>query len=392
MKIPSIQAKDGGPGKCLDKGPRVHMKTITPRELAHRAALKHIAVHGHLDHYSGIVTLHALTRLAAGTGDTTLIREARELLLPFVRGERQFHVNFPNYLCGGNASAYLLWRGHLPEAAESARRYAEEILNCAPRDPDGILSHPQLPGRDCVWIDVAFAVTPFLLFTGLALNEGKYIEEAFQQTAKMVRLFLDSENGLLHQSRGFNGPGKFSEDHWSRGNGWGALALTELACHLPDTHPRKEEALKLYDDHLAACARFQDERGLWHQEITELKRSYVETSGSGLLLYAVGAGLEAGILDASHQERFEQGLRGLLDYISADFDIYHTCRGCLCPGQGTMLEYMAHPAVPNDPHAFGPVSLAAGQAHLLGISRIDPLPKSVLPQKADTKAVAQSPH
>lgn len=347
------------------------MKSAVPLDLALQAVHKHLQIHGNLDEYTGIVTLHGLARLAAGTTDPAIIEESRRLLMPFVRGERRFFANFPNYYCGGNASAYLLWQELLPEVEKPVRDYAEEILNDAPRDSDGILSHPRKPGENCVWIDVAFAVTPFLLFAGLALREDKYVEEAFQQTSKMVRLFRNRDNGLLHQSRGFNGPDKFSEDHWSRGNGWGAYALTELAVHLPDDHRRKEEALKLYYDHVSACAGFQDEQGLWHQEMTEMQKSYVETSGSGLLLYAIGAGLKAGVLDGSNRLRFENGLRGLLTYISEDTDIYHTCRGCLCPGQGTKLEYMAHPAVVNDPHAFGPVALAMGQAHLLGITKIE---------------------
>jgi len=100
----------------------------------------------------------------------------------------------------------------------------------------------------------------------------------------------------------------------------------------------------------------------------------VETSGSALILYAFGAGLEAGVLNAAFRPAFEKGLSGLLRYISDDLDIYHTCRGCLCPGSGTKLEYMAMPPIVNDPHAFGPVVLAMGQAHLLGITEVHQLP------------------
>jgi len=98
--------------------------------------------------------------------------------------------------------------------------------------------------------------------------------------------------------------------------------------------------------------------------------SYVETSGSGLMLYALGLGLEVGIINSSESMRFEKGIKGLLAYISEDTDIYHTCQGCLCPGQGTKLEYMATAPVLNDFHAFGPVILAMGQAHFLGIKNI----------------------
>lgn len=348
------------------------MKKAISLDLARAAAKKHLDVHHNYDHYTGIVTLHGLAILAAGIDDSVLRREVLGHFGPFVRGERQWKNNHPNYLCGGNGAAYLLWKGLLPEVAERARFYAEHFVNEAPKDPDGIVCMPAVPEMHKVWIDSAFAVTPFLLFTGLALNEEKYVEEAYQQTAKMVRLFLDPENGLLHQSKNFRGllPGNISEDHWSRGNGWGIYGLVELACHLPQDHPRKADSVQLFRDHAQACLAFQNEQGLWHQEMTE-KDSYVETSGSGLILYALGAGLNAGVLDSSFRTPFEKGLSGLLGYISEDLDIYHTCRGCLCPRQGTKLDYMAVAPVVNDHHAFGPVVLAMGQAHLLGIKEVE---------------------
>lgn len=348
------------------------MQRANTRQLAIDAFYKHLAVHGSFDHYTGIVTLHGLARLAAETHDAALISEIRTQLMPYVRGERTFYANFPNYYCGGNASAYLLWRGHLDEAEAPVRKYADQILHEAPRDPDGILCHPKNPAAHRVWIDVAFTVTPFLLFAGLALHEPAYIEEAYQQTAKMVRLFRNPENGLLHQSKNFTGqlPGNISEDHWSRGNGWGAYGLVELACHLPADHLHRADAVALYRDHVNACATVQDGDGLWRQEMTEIKDAYVETSGSGLLLYALGAGIAAGVIGADQRPRFERGLAGLLAYISSDIDIYHTCCGCLCPGKGTRLDYMARRPIVNDPHAFGPVVLTMGQAHLLGICEV----------------------
>ncbi len=353
------------------------MRTAHTLDLALNAARKHLAVCGSFAGYPGIVTLYGAARLT-GLDDPAILAQAREWLLPFVRGEVTFKANFPNYFCGGAGTAYLLWRGHLPEAREEVRRYAEQILHEAPRDHQGILKMPRDPSRNLVWIDVAFAVTPFLVFAGLALGEERYLEEAFQQTARMVRLLRNPENGLFHQGINFNGPGKISEDHWSRGNGWGAFALIEIARYLPADHPRKAEALALYRDHVEACARFQDEAGLWHQEMTEDGTlSYVETSGSALMLYALGSGLEAGLFGATdsadyvaHRARFEKGMRGLLAYINEDTDIFHTCRPCLCPGTGTKLDYRAMPPVLNDSHAFGPVVLAAGQARLLGLETL----------------------
>jgi unsaturated rhamnogalacturonyl hydrolase len=264
----------------------------------------------------------------------------------------------------------MLYLGKLPEAAEVARTYADEIMKDAPRDPNGILCHPNDPSAQKVWIDVAFAVTPFLVYTGRALDEDRYVEEGFQQTAKMVNLLRDPANGLLNQSVNYRGPGHRSQDHWSRGNGWGIHGLTELVQGLPDDHPRRAESERLFIDLLEVCLKFQDGDGMWHQEITR-PDSYVETSGTGLILYALGVALERSLVSDTLRTAFRRGLHGCLRYIALDGSVHNCCGGCLCPGDGTIEDYMAKPHPLNDPHAFGPMVLLFDQAVRLGIQTID---------------------
>jgi unsaturated rhamnogalacturonyl hydrolase len=341
-------------------------------DVARQSFVRHRALHS-LTHYTGILSLHAFARLACISDEPDLMDQIRAELLSFIREEydkADFHANFTNYYCGGNATAFLYWQDALPEAERSVRAYAESLITQAPRDDQGIFSHPRFPGEGRIWIDVAFAVTPFLLFAGLAFEEDVYIEEAFQQVRKMVDVFRDQENGLLHQCKNFVAPGELSEDHWSRGNGWGLLALTELVNYLPVDDPRRPSTERLFVELVRACMAYQDEAGMWHQEITD-HTSYVETSGTGLILYAIGVGLEKGILSDEDRTRFVTGLRGYLDYVAPDGSVYHTCRGCLCPGEGTILDYKARAPLLNDTHAFGPVTLAFGQAYNLGIEQIE---------------------
>jgi unsaturated rhamnogalacturonyl hydrolase len=341
-------------------------------DVAYQSFTKHRALHP-LNHYTGILSLHGLARLAWLRGEKPFIDEVRIELLPFINevyDKGSFHANFTNYYCGGNATAFLYWKTQLPEAENAVRTYAEALIQEAPRDDQGIFSHPRFPGEDRIWIDVAFAVTPFLLFAGLAFQDDTYVEEAFQQIRKMVLIFRDSNNGLLHQCKNFVAPGQLSTDHWSRGNGWGLLALSELVNHLTDDDLRRPAAERIFVELVRACLAYQEENGLWHQEITD-HGSYVETSGTGLILYAIGVGLDRGLFNEDIYDRFILGLQSYLNYIARDSSVYHTCRGCLCPGDGTKLDYQARPPVLNDPHAFGPVTLAYGQAYHLGITEIE---------------------
>jgi len=198
-----------------------------------------------------------------------------------------------------------------------------------------------------------------------------YIEDAWQQIHRLHLVLLDPEHGLYHQGRGFQGEGVLSADHWSRGNGWAALSWAALVGHLPDDDPRRPEIEKLFREFMAAAVRYQDADGMWRQEMTlHDERSYPETSGTGLLLFAMGVGIERGVLDASYRRHFLRGLRGYLRYIEPDGSVSHTCRGTLCPDDGSIQAYLKRPWVMNDPHAFGPAVLALVQAHRIGMEQI----------------------
>ncbi len=350
------------------------MQSAQPRVLAESLFYRHLILAGDLSHYTGIVSLHGFARLAVLTGAPRLLARARELFAPFLAGKHSPRSNFPNYHCGGLGAAYLLHKGHLPEARDLVATHARLLLTEAPRDPAGIVCNPKAPASHQIWIDAAFAVSPFLLFAGLALDEECFVAEGLRQTILMVEALRDPANGLYHQAKNFNAPGFVTEDHWSRGNGWGAYALAELVAHCPPSFPGADRARALFAEHLAACAAVQNPEGLWHQEMVR-PDSYVETSGSGFLLYALGVALAHGLSGdpAADRERFVRGLSGLLPYITDELDVHHTCFSCRAPGRGTVADYLAVPPVLNDPHAFGPLVLAFGQAAALGIQQLNRL-------------------
>jgi len=357
--------------------PATAKPAMTPAELARRVFRRHQKLHP-MEHYTGILSMQAMARLALATGSAEDLDLAREALLPFVRGERQVKGNFVVYDSGGNGAALLHFHGKLPEATDALEEKAAAQA-AAPRDPNGIFCRPSERERpqNKIWIDTAFAVTPFFLHCGLAFDRDDYVEDAVHQTLKMREIFLDDACGLVHQGLNFNGPGVISQDHWSRGNGWGLLALAELVDGLPESHPRRKECEAAFVDWLKACLELQDpEEGLWRQEmtLTGKRDTYIETSGSGLILFALGVAIERGLMPEA-RPRWEKGLAGLLEYVRiSDGSVYHCCTGCCCPEDGSIAAFIKKPPVFNDNHAFGPVILVLAQAVRLGVNR---LPDSV---------------
>jgi unsaturated rhamnogalacturonyl hydrolase len=325
---------------------------------------RHIAIRP-LDHYAGIVTTEALANLAKVSGDAEIKKMSVETLRPFFSGkvEKVSGAYDKMYRCGGNASALLVKYGFAPEILDALVLKAEELVKTHPRDPNGIFGHPKAPEK--IWIDSLFAVCPFLSILGNVTGQKEFLDETLKQLIETHKILMDNQTGLYHQSYNFAGPGKLSMDHWSRGNGWAALGLAEMIIEMP----KNQEILKIYREFMAACVKFQDEDGLWHQEMT-MKDSYVETSGTGLILYAMGRGIETGVLSSTYRDNFLKGLRGYLSYIAQDGSVFNTCEGCLCPGDGSIAAYIAKPWKMNDVHSFGPAALTLVEAMVLGISEI----------------------
>ena len=339
--------------------------TFQTETIAERVLARHLAA-APLNHYAGIVTLHGLVNLAETTGRADLRRLSRDLLLPFYTGEiaKVGGAYDRMYRCGGNASALLVKYGIAPEALPALTAKAEELLRSHPRDAAGLFGYNQVETGK-LWIDTVFAVCPFLAILGNLTGRREFIDEALHQMYGLAGLLRDRANGLFHQCINFRGPGMISEDHWSRGNGWAALALAELVTELPEDR----ELAAFYADFMESCRRVQDDDGLWHQEMTR-PDSYVETSGSGLILYAIGRGLERKLLPEDFRDAFLKGLRAYLGYIALDGSVFHTCIGCLAPGAGKVEDYMNREWKRNDIHSFGPAVLAFGQAYRLGIREL----------------------
>jgi unsaturated rhamnogalacturonyl hydrolase len=323
-----------------------------------------------LRHYTGILSLQALARRAVATGDPESVALARAELDPFVSGEVAPFGNFPVYRCGGTGAASLFRFGFLPEAKEILVACADAQL-AQPRGEDGIYCRPserELPLRK-IWIDTAFAVCPFLAHLGVALERDDYLDDAVRQILNMHRIFLDPSCGLVHQGKNFNGPGVMSQDHWSRGNGWGLLALAEVVEALPDGHPRRKECEEILVAWLRAALTFQNPEGLWYQEMTcgRHGETYTETSGSGLILFALSSAIRLGLLSEA-EPALRRGMKGLLDYVTPEGAVFHTCFSCCCPGDGSIAAFLQRPPVKDDPHAFGAVLMALAGFEQLAVS------------------------
>ncbi|WP_369745417.1 glycoside hydrolase family 88 protein [Paenarthrobacter sp. AMU7] len=320
--------------------------------------------------YYGVLAIYGLARAAVAATDEALLDRVEEIVRRFPDEVSHPHYNFPSYSIGGIAQAFLSSIGRTPDRAVLLRDFAEELMT-APRNAEGII---KLPGTDdSIWIDAAMASSPFLLYAGLALDEPRYVDEAITQSVKMYDAFLNKDNGLLHQCRSFVAPGVLSQDHWGRGNGWGIFALAELLRGLPVDAPRRSEVESRFVALCTALLPHQTLRGLWRQEIP-LQSAWEEASGTGLILYSFGVGIEQGILTGTTwADAVVRGLNGLSEWcINQDYSTENSCPGTLCPGtgdsKGTVQAYVELPVPHQDEHhSFSALILALSVAPVVGV-------------------------
>lgn len=322
--------------------------------------------------YPGSLLMQGMSELAVLQKDGKLLGRTIALFNDYRTQKIKAQGSFISYQVGGTGAAYLDFLNKTDQLSGQVKDGAERMYKSQKRTSDGLMTAPWLKDSlDQVMIDCAFAVTPFLLYAGLKYNNRAYVDLAIHQTVRMFDIFKDP-NGLIHQARGFQGLNTITKDNWSRGNGWGSFALASLMRDLPDTHPRKKEVNRIAKNFFEAVLKHQNEEGLWNQEMTD-HTSYVETSGSGLLLFGIGIAIEKKVIDKSFLPQFIKGLRGYTSYIGEDGSVSHATIGCLSPGQGTKQDYIKRMWEFNDPHSFGPAVLAFTQAAKMGIKSVQPL-------------------
>ncbi len=325
-------------------------------------------------HYAGSVFTQSLAEYVATTGSAKYRRMAESIVDGFLDGSLKGSGSFISYYTGGTLIPEMVRIGYGKAAdlsAEAARRMWEEQA----RNRDGIMLPPWngAAEKNALFVDCVLAVTPYMLYAGLLENNQEYVDYAAWMALKTYEDLYDPSSGLVNQARAIRWmpEGQVTEDCWSRGNGWLSMGLAALLRDLPEDNRYRADIERISKDFFEAVLRWQDGDGLWHQEMT-WHDSYVEISGTGLLLYGIGRAIEAGVLDRETAlPAFRKGIAGMLRYVDGAGNVCNTCSGCLAWGDGTKAAYASHDYYCNERHAFGPVVFALTQALSLGIRKID---------------------
>ena len=291
-----------------------------------------------ISYIPALAWVHAL-RLAELDGDAPLRGKVLEEVGPWLSGDRPLFGERISFAAVAGTMIFSELAQSPGGDRDAAARLAAEGVALARAE-----TSPGVPRHGSGWSD------DFFLGTIAAVRAGD--PEGLAAAVRLVTTYaarLQQPSGLFHHDAA-------APTAWGRGNGFGALGLSELLTALPADHPDRVAVLDVHRRHLAGMRAHQAQDGMWRQIVDE-PGSYRETSVTAMTLTAMARGLRLGWLDESYRPVVDRAWRALLAHLADDGTLVDVCIGT---GAGpTRRHYLDRPAVNGADDRGGAMALGA---------------------------------
>ena len=254
-----------------------------------------------------------------------------------------------------------------------AARAVREAFDKIPRNADGGFWHKEIYPNE-MWIDGIYMGEPFLVRYGKLFGDAAFCNDtAVSQATLVAEHAFDTKTGLLFHAWDQDKNAAWADPKtgvspilWSRGMGWYVMAMVDLLEILPKDHPGYPKLLALLRENARGLKATQDPKtGLWFQVLDQGDRAgnWIETSSSGMFIYALRKALGLGLIDREYQAVAERAWSGLPAFIEQDAAGQPVFTGAV-QGMGVQKDFAGYVAVPrlrNSTHGLMAIQLAASQ-------------------------------
>jgi rhamnogalacturonyl hydrolase YesR len=240
------------------------------------------------------------------------------------------------------------------------------------RDDDGLYCYPweepAWQGRAPLLVDAMHEYASRLASAAALGGEPEWYDIAVRQFEGYREVLRDPETGLWHLARDFGDrPGTLSPGAWSRGHGWLLRGCAETLRWLPADHRGAHTLRSILQETVETLAPLQDADGMWHVLLHRpWSDSEAETSGTGLIAYAIARAIAEGHLP---RDRWSDVAARAIIGVCARVDQDGTVHGaCVTPGllfDNSESLYLHKPIAPGDEHGPPCVLYACLGARLL---------------------------
>jgi unsaturated rhamnogalacturonyl hydrolase len=259
---------------------------------------------------------------------------------------------------------------------QTAAAGVRDMFASFPTNGDGGFWHKQSYPNE-MWLDSIYMAEPFLVKYGSKnASCGDYCNDTPVAQATLLASHVRLDSGLMRHGWDFDhnaawcvgdcagdsGTG-LSPEVWSRGLGWYSAALVDILEYLPETHAGRANLLSLLQGIASGVRDTQNATGLWCQVVDkcDLADNWTESSGTGLLIYAIKSGVDRGYLDPSYLSVAQKAWDGLkANKIGSDS--FGPTINEAATGMGVQPSYASYVGiekVPNSYHGLCAVLLAA---------------------------------
>jgi unsaturated rhamnogalacturonyl hydrolase len=231
-----------------------------------------------------------------------------------------------------------------------------------------------------MWLDSIYMGEPFLMRYATAIGTcgSSCADTVFKQMLLISQHVRDTNTGLLYHAWDDSPAGQKaswanattgrSPSVWGRALGWYAMSLVDLLPDLP-AGAQHDQLLSILQSLATGLKNTQDaSTGLWFQVVDQgaMSSDWLESSGSGMFVYALKVGVNRGYLDSSYLTVANKGWTGMMSKVTNSSGTMPSITGAV-KGMGVQDTYAAYvattlmPLLTDSPHGLCAILLAASE-------------------------------
>ena len=256
----------------------------SPRDIAEQLSMTY---GNQLKHVTYIPTLALVGRIRLGElgGNATHRQAVNRLVAPYLSGQSRTTAANGSSIAGHLIFTELAQRTAAGQARERlitlARPAAEVGFTPTGKLREAMPHHQEMS-------DAVFMSGPLLAEMGQLTGEARYFDMAMRHI-RFIRQRCQRADGIYRHS-------PLDSTAWGRGNGFPALGLALSLSHWPEDRKDHEKLLTMFQEHMDALQKYQDQTGCWHQ-IIDRPDSYREFTCTCMITFAMARGVARGWLE-----------------------------------------------------------------------------------------------
>jgi unsaturated rhamnogalacturonyl hydrolase len=283
--------------------------------------------------YNAGIVLHGIEEVYRRTSDARYLAYIKQYVDDFVDGTG--NVNMPAAFSFDNMQPAVLlpflWQETGQAKYKTAASNIRAIFDTIPKNAAGGFWHKETYPNQ-MWLDGIYMGEPFLARYGAVFDcDGEtfcFDTATFQIALLASHAQTAPTTGLLYHAwddseaaTWANPTTGLSPEVWGRGQGWFAMALVDVLGYMPDGYAGRSQLLTILQNLAAGLKATQDPAtGLWYEVVDMGSRSddWLETSGSGMYVYALRVAVDRGYIDSSYMATANAGWAGLQSRVTMD--------------------------------------------------------------------------